>query len=168
MAVKPISGDEFKDEDAKNPARVEMIAFRVVIGMILLIPLAGGMTGAFGGLEGMARLYGMEGQIVVPVGLRSNFRAISFMFSMIVPLVIWTLAALPERAGAFRIVVGCAFLAGFARLTGYLVDGSPGLIPTILMTLEFILMPILLLWHARLARLLSQQRLPASSSAHLA
>ncbi len=104
----------------------------------------------------MARLFGVEGQIVVPVGLRSNFRAISFMFFMTVPLVIWTLAAFTQRADAFRIVFGCAFLTGFARLTGYLMDGSPGTLPTILMILEFALMPALLLWHARLARLLSK------------
>lgn len=136
---------------------VEMTAFRAVIGIILFIPLTVGLAGAFGGLEGMARLFGVQGQIVVPAGLRSNFRAISFMFFMTAPLVIWTLAAFTPRAGAFRIVFGCAFLAGFARLTGYLMDGSPGIIPAILMILEFVLMPILLLWHARLARLLSLQ-----------
>jgi DNA-binding SARP family transcriptional activator len=40
------------------------------------------------------------------------------------PYLIGDRLALRERAGAFRIVVGCDFLAGFARLTGYLVGIS--------------------------------------------
>src|SRR5205823_6475148 len=70
-----------------------------------------------------------------------------------VPLVIWALAALPDRAGAFRIAFGCAFVAGFARLTGYVVEGYPGVAPVVFMTLELAAMPMLLLWHARLVRL---------------
>jgi hypothetical protein len=72
------------------------------------------------------------------------------MFVVVVPLVIWSLRRMRERAGAFRIVFGCAFLAGFARLTGILVDGSPGLAPTIFIGIELVAIPALLLWHARL------------------
>jgi hypothetical protein len=132
--------------------RSELRAFYGVVGLLLLIPLAGGLVSAFGGLEGMARLFGVDDQVAVAPLLRNNFRAVSFMFFAWVPLVLWALAALPERAGALRIGFGCAFLTGFARLTGYLVDGYPGAVPVVLMTLELIGMPILLLWHARLVR----------------
>jgi hypothetical protein len=67
-------------------------------------------------------------------------------------LVAWSLAALRERAAVFRIVVGCAFVAGFARLTGWLVEGYPGLVPIGLMAVELVGMPVLLVWHARLVR----------------
>ncbi len=133
--------------------RVELRAFYGVVGLILVIPLVVGLVGAFGGLEGMARLFGVDHRIVVSASLRNSLRAISFMFFAWFPLVIWTLAALPERAGAFRITVGCAFLAGFARLTGYLVEGYPGIVPVVFMIIELAGMPILLLWHARLVRL---------------
>lgn len=135
--------------------RFEIRAFYGVVGLILLIPLVGGLVGAFGGLEGMAYLFGVDHQIevVIPTLLRSNCRAICCAFVSWVPLVIWSLAALPERAGAFRIILGCGFLAGFARLTGYLVEGYPGVAPVVLMTLELGVCPILLLWHARLVRL---------------
>jgi hypothetical protein len=66
--------------------------------------------------------------------------------------VIWALTALPERAVPFRIAFVCAFLTGFARLTGCLVEGYPGVAPVVFMTLELGFMPILLLWHARLVR----------------
>jgi len=70
-----------------------------------------------------------------------------------VPLIAWSLARLSERATVFRIVVGCAFLAGFARLTGWLVDGYPGAVPAMLMVTELVGMPALLAWHTHLVRL---------------
>lgn len=130
----------------------ELRLFHGVIGLILLIPLVGGLVGAFGGPVGMAVLFGVDRQVVLAETVKNNFRAICFMFFALVPLVIWTLTALRERATAFRIIIGCAFLAGFARLTGYLVDGYPGVVPVIFMSMELALMPLLLLWHRRLLR----------------
>lgn len=133
--------------------RVELRAFYGVVGAVLVIPLLAGLVGAFGGLEGLARLFDIQDPIVVPPSLRNNLRAICFMFFAWSPLVTWSLAAPRERAGAFRITIGCGFLAGFARLTGWLVDGHPGLVPLSIMAIELGVMPILLFWHARLVRL---------------
>lgn len=140
-------------------SRGELRAFQVVTGLVLLIPLVVGSLGAFGGLEGMARLFDVRGEITVPSSLRNSLRAISLMFVGYVPLVLWSLRALPERAGAFRIAVAFAFLAGFARLTGWLSEGYPGAVPAVFMGMELGLMPVLLLWHRRLAF-----RAPARSS----
>src|SRR5262249_2545379 len=106
--------------------RVELRAFYGVVGLLLLTPLVGGLLGEFGGVEGMARRLGVDGPIVISPLLQNNFRAVCCAFFSWVPLVIWSLAAIPERAGAFRIVVRCGFLTALARLTGYLVDGYPG------------------------------------------
>jgi hypothetical protein len=132
--------------------RGELRAFHGVVGLILLIPLLAGLGGAFFGLEGLARLFGIEEPIAVAPPLRNNLRAICCMFAGWVPLAIWSLASLRERATAFRIVIGSGFLAGFARLTGYRVDGSPGLIAFSIMAIELGVMPILFVWHARLVR----------------
>ena len=131
----------------------EIRAFYGVVGVALLIPLVGGLVGAFGGLGGMARLFGTDPQILISPLLKNNFRAICCAFVSWIPLTIWSLAALVERAGAFRIVVACAFLAGFARLAGWIFEGYPGVVPVGIMAIELGLMPILLLWHARLVRL---------------
>jgi hypothetical protein len=138
-------------------ARLELRSFYAVVGLVLMIPLVVGLVGAFGGLERMAPLFGVDHQIVAPASLRSSLRAICFMFFAWVPLVTWALAALPERTGAFRITVGCAFLAGFARLTGYIVEGYPGVVPLGLLIIELAGMPILLLWHARMVRQLRER-----------
>jgi len=131
----------------------ELRAFHGVVGLVLLIPLLAGLTGAFGGIEGMADLFGVDHELVVSPLLQNNFRAICCAFASWVPLVIWSLAALPERATAFRIVVGCGFAAGFARLTGWRAEGYPGAIAVGITTIEPAGMPLLLLWHARLVRL---------------
>lgn len=133
--------------------RTELRAFYAVVSLVLAIPLVAGLVGAFGGLEGIAWLFNIGDRIVVPPSLRNNLRAICFMFFAWVPLVIWALAKLRERATAFRITIGCGFLAGFARLTGYLVDGYPGVVPLLIMTIELVGMPILFVWHGRLLRL---------------
>lgn len=133
--------------------RSELRAFHGVVGLVLLIPLFGGLTGAFGGLEGMAYLFQVDHELVVSPLLRNNFRAVCTAFASWVPLVIWSLAALPERAAVFRIVVGCGFVAGFARVTGWRIEGYPGAVAVGIMAIELAGMPLLLLWHARLVRL---------------
>jgi hypothetical protein len=49
------------------PMNRELRAFHGVVGLVLLIPLIGGLVGAFGGLEGMARLLRVDPEIVVGV-----------------------------------------------------------------------------------------------------
>src|SRR5262245_10915020 len=146
-----------------NAYVAELRAFYGVVGLLLLIPLVGGLVGAFGGLEGMAYLFGADPQMMIAPLLRNNFRAVCCAFVSWVPLVIWSLAALPERPAVFRIVIACGFLAGFARLTGWLVEGNPGVVPLGIMTIELAVLPILLLWHARLVR--QAHGRPADSSA---
>jgi hypothetical protein len=133
--------------------RNEQRAFYGTVALVLTIPMVAGLAGAFGGLEGLAAVLMVPEPLSVPASLRNSWRAICVMFFAVVPLVIWTLGSLPERAGAFRIIVACAFLAGFARATGWLIDGPPGMIPIAIMVIELCGMPALLLWHARLVRL---------------
>jgi hypothetical protein len=132
---------------------VELWAFRTVVGLVLIIPLVAGLAGAFGGLEALAAVLGADPHVVVGPSLRNSLRAICWMFFALVPMVVWTLRSMHERRGGFRVIVVCACLAGLARLTSYLVDGPPGVVPVVLMVLELGLMPVLLLWHARLLRL---------------
>jgi hypothetical protein len=131
----------------------ELRVFHVAVASVLLIPFTAGLTGAFGGLEGFAALFGEDRNVVLAPALRNHLRAICFMFFVIAPLIVWTLRSLEARAGAFRIVVGFACVAGVVRLVGRFVDGDPGAIATVFCVLELAVLPIILLWHARLIRL---------------
>lgn len=130
--------------------RAERRAFHAVVGVVLLLPLVAGLVGAFGGIEGMAWLFGVDDPLVVPPLLRNNFRAISAAFASWFPLVVWSLAAPAARAAVFRIIVGFGFVAGLARATGWWSEGDPGPIAAGILAIELIGMPLLLLWHARL------------------
>jgi hypothetical protein len=130
----------------------ELNWLRVVSGSVLVIPLVVGPVGAFGGLEGLAALFGEDRGIVVSPALRDHLRAICWMFFAIAPLVAWSLAAPVERAGTFRIVVGCAVLAGLARVVGAVVDGNPGVLAFVFAALELGMLPVILMWHWSLVR----------------
>jgi hypothetical protein len=114
----------------------ELFAFRAVVGILLLLPAVAGLAGAFGGIDALARLFGTDAELVLSPLLRNNFRAICVAFFSWAPLVLWSLAGPSQPAGALRIVLACGFLAGCARLTGWLAEGSPGPIGLALMTLE--------------------------------
>jgi len=130
----------------------ELRVFQIVVGCVLVIPLVAGSTGAFGGIEGMATLFDEDRHAMLAPALRNHLRAICWMFVAFAPLVVWSLARMTERAGAFRIIIAFAFVAGIARLVGRFVDGDPGVIATLFMALELALMPVLVWWHARLIR----------------
>ncbi len=131
----------------------ELRMFHLVVGSILLIPLVAGNAAAWGGLEGMATLFGEDRHAELAPAIRNHLRAITWMFVLLVPLVIWTLRDLEARAGAFRIVVGFGAAAGIVRLTGRFVDGDPGVIATAITGIELVVLPLVLVWHTRLIRL---------------
>lgn len=131
----------------------ELRAFQASVGAVLLIPGIVGPVGGFLGIPALAKLLQAPPPVIAPA-LHNSLRAVVWMFFALVPIVVWSLRAghLRERAGAFQAVVGCAFVAGLARITGYAVDGWPGYIPIGIMTVELAGMPALLLWHRRLVR----------------
>jgi hypothetical protein len=112
-------------------------------------PLIVSPTAAFGGSDGMATLFGEDCKTTLSPALRNHLR-VTWMFAASAPLLIWSLQRMKERAGAFRIILGFAFAAGFASLTGRFADGEPGVIATALTAVELGLMPVLIWWHAQL------------------
>lgn len=132
----------------------ELRVFRaVVIAIILAIPITLGLLGGFGGLEGIAALLGTEAPGPVNPALRNHLRAICTTFAGFGLLAGWTLGALEERKTAFRLAVAVIVVAGLGRVTGWIVDGRPGLVASVFMAMELILFPLLLVWHTRLLRL---------------
>jgi hypothetical protein len=127
-------------------------AFKAVVIAITLIPFTAGLVGAFGGVEGLCALFGEDRHVVLAPGIRNHLRAICWVFFVLAPTLWWTLGNLRERAQTFRIVVGFTALAGFARITGIVVDGNPGPPAIIFMTMELVALPLVLVWHARLVK----------------
>jgi len=136
----------------------ELNWFRTLTGAILVIPLVIGPVGAFGGLEGLAALFGEDRHVQLAPALRDHLRAICWMFFVLAPLVAWTLASPAERATPFRIVVVGAMLAGVARVVGAAVDGNPGMLAWVFAAVELGVLPIVLMWHTAIVHRLQNER----------
>jgi len=130
---------------------MELRLFRVCVGLVLLIPAIVGPVTGFLGVNALARLLQADPPSLAP-SIHNSLRAVCWMFFAIVPVTIWSIRSLERGATVFRIIIGCAFVAGFARLTGCLVDGFPGVLPVVIMSIELGVMPLLFVWHRRLLR----------------
>jgi len=130
----------------------ETRAVRTVVYAVLLIPLIAGTVAAYGGLEGFAALFHESRTVVLAPALRDHVRAITWMFALLAPLVWWTVQDLAARATPFRLIMGWAAAAGIVRIVGMIVDGYAGVLACIFTGMELVLLPILIVWHARLVR----------------
>ncbi len=130
----------------------ELRLFRLIVGVVVLIPLGLGPIGAFAGLEALGATLGGAETIRLDPSLRNHLRAICLFFAGFAALVAWALGSLEARAGAIRLALAVTLLAGLARLTGFFVDGRPGPVAIAFMTIELVVPPLVLLWHGRLLR----------------
>ncbi|MBI3557401.1 MAG: DUF4345 domain-containing protein [Deltaproteobacteria bacterium] len=132
----------------------ELRLFRGVM-IIMAAAICGlvGLVSGFGGLESMAALFRSAQTIMLDAGLRNHVRAISVVFAGFGAFTVWSTWALEERKGAFRIFVVFGVSAGFARATGWMTEGYPGVMATVFMAMELAILPALCIWHARLLRL---------------
>lgn len=129
----------------------ELRAFHVAVGLVLIIPGVAGPVAGFLGIDALATLLHTDAPHI-PAALQNSLRAVGWMFATVVPITVWSLRRMPERAAAFQIVVCCGFVAGLTRVTGFLCDGYPGLVPLGIMAIELGFMPVLLVWHRSLVR----------------
>lgn len=130
----------------------ELRAFQAIVLVIALVTLVAGPAGGFGGLEGLSAVFGVEGPIALDAGIRNHLRAICVVFLGFGILMAWSALALERGRTVFRIGVAVIVLAGLARVTGWIVDGYPGVPAVVFTTLELVAFPLLFAWHARLLR----------------
>jgi hypothetical protein len=127
---------------------VERRLFQGIVGLLSLIPLIGfaiGMTSGTGFFlpEGAERT----------VNLDNQFRYLSGVYTAVTIAIWWTLPRLEERLAPLRIACAGVFLGGVGRLASMAALGAPS-DPTMVagVALELGVVPLLLLWHSRLAR----------------
>jgi hypothetical protein len=117
---------------------------QAVMLTVLLVPLSAGALGALFGPDWLHR--GVVGR-----DLDSHFRylsglllAMALLFASCVPDV--------ERKGArLRLIALLPVIGGIARLYGAFVEGAPGRGHVAALVLELGVVPLLVLWQARLA-----------------
>ncbi len=129
--------------------------FQGIVCGLVSISFLGPVIG-FGGVGALAWLFQLEAPPPLDPGLHNHLRAVSVMFLCAGLMFAWSTIELKAGRVVFRVGVAMVLFAGLARMTGWLCDGYPGLIPVGLMVIELGVFPALFLWHRRLARVITE------------
>ncbi|MBA17856.1 MAG: hypothetical protein CMN73_16140 [Sphingomonas sp.] len=119
--------------------------FQAVLCIAVLVPL---ITGSIGVLRGA----GWLAQEPVPTDLDSHFRYLSGIFLAAGIAFASCIPAIERKGARFRLL-GCLVVAGgLARLVSALSVGMPSTGHAAGLVMELGVMPLLMLWQARIAR----------------
>jgi hypothetical protein len=125
----------------------ERNAFRIVVALAALVPVAGGTLGILFGAPAFSHDGG-----ALDVSLDSHVRYLSGLL-LGIGLAFWTSLKIPEaHATRYRILTAIVVIGGLARLGGMAFKGQPDLPITLALVMELGVTPLLCLWQARLAR----------------
>ena len=115
--------------------------FRIVLGVLGLVPIYIGVTGMIFGLELLVP--GAE----INARVDGQYRYLSAIYLGFGCLLIWIQFRLKQERELFRILMAMVFVAGIGRVIGIVNYGIPEL-PIILATaFELIFPPFFLWWH---------------------
>jgi hypothetical protein len=112
---------------------------------VLLVPLAGGLAGAIFGPDWLHR--GVVGR-----DLDSHFRYLSGLLLAMAALFASCVPGVERKAARLRLLAVLPVTGGLARLAGLVLSGPPGRGHLIALAIELGVVPLLVLWQARLAR----------------
>ena len=128
---------------------MERRLFQGIVGTLGLIPLIGFAIGMTSGIA-----YFLPEGAERPVNLDNQFRYLSGVYTAVTLAIWWTLPRLEERLAPLRIVCAGVFLGGVGRLVSMATYGAPSDRTMVAgVALEMVVVPLLLLWQTRLARL---------------
>ena len=104
------------------------------------------------GLDGILRGAAMFRLPVVTPDLDSHFRYLSGIFLMLGLAFASTIPAIESRGPRFRLLGAMVIMGGLARGRSWMTLGPPGLGHRLGLGMELLVVPLLMLWQARVAR----------------
>jgi hypothetical protein len=110
------------------------------------------------GLDGVLRGAAMFRLAAVPPDLDSHFRYLSGIFLMLGFAFASTIPAIERRGSRFRLLGAMVIMGGLARALSWSMVGAPGVGHRLGLAMELIVVPLLMLWQARVARLSNSLR----------
>lgn len=126
---------------------VEKRLLQTVVALLAITPVLAGGAGVVLG----PRLAGVEAPW--PVDLDSHFRFLSAVLFAI-GIGWWScVPAIERKTGRFRLLAALTFAGGLARLSSLLIAGAPSAGHLFGLTVEVLLVPPLVLWQMRVARI---------------
>ena len=127
----------------------ERRALQLIVAIACLVPLA---VGGAGVIAGPAWLKGVSAT-AVPIDLDSHFRYISGIFMGIGFAFATCVPRIEHKGGRFRLLAAFVICGGCARLISLILMGTPSSGHLLGLAMELGVVPILILWQARIERL---------------
>ena len=124
----------------------ERRALQFVVAIACLVPI---LTGLDGVLRGAA----MFKLASFPANLDSHFRYLSGIFLMMGLAFVSTIPAIEHQGKRFRLLAAMVVMGGLARALSWAAVGAPGFGHKFGLVMELVIVPLLMLWQARVARL---------------
>ena len=119
---------------------------QAVIAILSLVPISTGGAGVLAG----ASFVGATAD--APISLDSHFRYLSGIFLALGLVFVSTIPAIERRTGRFRVAATLVVCGGLGRLVSWTTVGVPGTGHLAGLGLELVVVPLLVLWQARVAR----------------
>ncbi len=123
----------------------ERRALQAVVGIACLVPI-------LVGIEGVLKGAGMFKLAVIPVSLDSHYRYLSGIFLMLGMAFASTIPAIEHQGKRFRLLGAMVVMGGLARALSWAAVGAPSLGHKLGLVMELVVVPLLMLWQARVAR----------------
>jgi len=131
----------------------ERALFQTVVAVASLVPI-------LAGLDGVLRGAAMTGLHAPSPDLDSHFRYLSGIFLMLGMAFAATVPAIERQGARFRLLGAMVVMGGLARLLSWLMVGEPSLPHRLGLVMELVVVPLLMLWQARVARAATAKERP--------
>jgi len=118
---------------------------RAVVAISCLVPI---LTG----LDGVVRGAAMLGAIAPSPDLDSHFRYLSGIFLMLGLAFASTVPHIERQTARFRLLGAMVIVGGLGRALSWAMIGAPGYGHQLGLGMELVVVPLLMLWQARVAR----------------
>ncbi|KQX25947.1 MULTISPECIES: DUF4345 domain-containing protein [unclassified Sphingomonas] len=123
----------------------ERTLLKGVVAIACLVPILTGLDGVLRGAA-MMRL------AAVPADLDSHYRYLSGIFLVLGLAFASTIPAIERQGPRFRLLGAMVVVGGLARLLSWAMVGEPGVPHRLGLVMELVVVPLLMLWQARIAR----------------
>lgn len=123
----------------------ERALLKGVVAVACLVPI---LTG----LDGVVRGAAMMRLATVPADLDSHYRYLSGIFLVLGLAFASTIPAIERQGPRFRLLGAMVVMGGLARLLSWAMVGEPSLPHRLGLVMELGVVPLLMLWQARIAR----------------
>jgi len=119
---------------------------QITIALACLVPIVAG-------LDGVLRGAAMVSPGKVTADLDSHFRYLSGIFLILGLAFASTIAAIERQAARFRLLGAMVVAGGLGRALAWVATGAPSLVHQLALVMELGVVPLLMLWQARIARI---------------